>query len=187
MTKLIRFKKASSIKAEILNLQATLSQSRIALKGKIKKKSNVFRSSFKSPISEGDMFDNALKQLAENSFESSDDFQNYFDLSRKIVNFIQVENKGDVDKNSNIENNFMCSDFKTEMDIIRLIKVMTNMSSKINSRIEDNNKTAGSKPIQKVDALVFNSLMEINRIFKSDTHAETFGSRTPGDSDDKAS
>lgn len=188
VTKFMKFKKASSVKSDVLNLQAKLSQLRLALRGKIKKKSNIFRSSFKTGITEGDMIDNALKQLVDNPFESSEDFQAYFDLSRRIVNFIQVENNGDASSKMNVENDFMCSDFKTEMDIVRVIKEMTDISSKINSRIEDNNRMNPGNPIAKVDSLVFTSLVEINRIFKEDTHTASFKPTPTGDdSTEKAS
>lgn len=166
---LMKYKKTSNIKLEILNLQARLSKLRLSLKGKIKKKSMIFRSSFnKTAISEGDMIDNALKQLVENPFETSENFQSYFELSRKIVNFIQVENKSEPDQNTNLENNFMCSDFKTEMDIVRIIKEMGTICARINRRVEDNNVAYPSQPLKKVDGMVFESLADINRIFKSD-------------------
>ncbi|MEQ1721833.1 MAG: hypothetical protein ABL930_01565 [Pseudobdellovibrio sp.] len=174
VTKFVKFKRSSSVKSDVLNLQAKLSQLRLALKGKIKKKSNIFRASFKTAIGAGDMIDNALKQLVDSPFESSEDFQAYFDLSRRIVNFIIVENSGDAASNMTLENNFMCSDFKTEMDIVRIIKEMTDISSRINARIEENNRMNPNQPISKVDSLVFTSMVEINRIFNAEGHAATF-------------
>jgi hypothetical protein len=174
VTKFVKFKRSSSVKSDVLNLQAKLSQLRLALKGKIKKKSNIFRGSFKTAIGEGDMIDNALKQLVDSPFESSEDFQAYFDLSRRIVNFIIVENSGDAASQMTLENNFMCSDFKTEMDIVRIIKEMTDISSRINARIEENNRMNPNQPITKVDPLIFTSMAEINRIFNEEGHAATF-------------
>ena len=169
ITKFVKFKKHSNAKADIQNLQAKLSQLRMALKGKIKRKANVFRSSFKTGISEGDMVDNALKDLNENKFETSHDFQEYFDLSRRIVNLIQSES-GEPNTNT-VENDFMCSELKTEMEIVRCIKDMSDISAKINSRIEEFNKT-NSPTIPKVDSLVFSALADINRIFKSDSDSD---------------
>lgn len=171
LTKFVKFKKFSSAKADIQNLQAKLSQLRMALKGKVKRKANVFRSSFKSGISEGDMIDNALRDLTENPFETSHDFQEYFDLSRRIVSFIQAES-GEPNNNSSIENDFMCSELKTEMEIVRFIKDMSDISAKINSRIEEFNKT-NTPTIPKVDSLVFSALSDINRIFKSDSGGDS--------------
>lgn len=170
---LVKYKKSSNIKAEVQNLQARLSKLRLSLKGKVKKKSNIFRASFtKTAISEGDMMDNALKELTENPFETSENFQNYFDHSRKIVNFIQVESKTEPNETDNLENNFMCSDFKTEMDIVRIIKEMSTICARINRRVEDNNVAYPSQPLKKVDAMVFESLADIDRIFKSDDQSE---------------
>ncbi len=114
------------------------------------------------------MIDNSLKELVDNTFESSEQFQKYFDQSRKIVNFIQIENQIGPATNEAVENNFMCSDFKTEMDIVRIITEMSNISSRINSRINEHNITYPSKPIKKVDAMVFESLTDVMRIFKTD-------------------
>ena len=140
---------------------------------KVKKKSHVFRSSFtKTAITEGDMIDVALRELLENPFDTSEQFQKYFEQSRKIVNFIQVETGEEPSQTSDLENNFMCSDFKTEMDIVRIIKEMSTISSRINSRVEDNNRSYPGQPLKRVDGMAFESLNEINRIFKTD---ESFG------------
>jgi|GEM_PF-5481990 len=169
--KLMKIKKSSTVKAEVLHLQARLSKARMALKGKIKKKSNVFRAFVKVAITEGDAIDTSLKQLAENNFETSQDFQNYFDVSRKIVGLIHVDKNGKPDSNIvvNIENDFMCSDFKTEMDIMRIIKEMSDLSIKINVRIEACNQNNPHAPIEKVDSLVFSSLADVDRVFKGHT------------------
>lgn len=166
---LVKYKKSSNIKTEVQNLQARLSKLRLSLRAKVKKKSHIFRASLsKTPITEGDMIDSALKELVENPFETSEQFQNYFDQSRKIVNFIQVETKTELSPTDNLENNFMCSDFKTEMDIVRIVKEMNNVSTSINRRVEDNNATYPNQQLKKVDGIVFDSLADVNRIFKTD-------------------
>ena len=170
---IVKYKKSSNIKTEIQNLQARLSKLRLSLKAKVKKKSHVFRSSFtKTAITEGDMIDVALRELLENPFDTSEQFQKYFEQSRKIVNFIQVETGEEPSQTSDLENNFMCSDFKTEMDIVRIIKEMNTISTKINSRVEDNNLTYPSQLLKKVDGMIFTSLSDVNRIFKTDDSAE---------------
>ncbi len=176
ITKFIKFKKFNTAKAEISNLQAKLSQLRLALKGKVKKKSNTFRASLKTALHEGDPIDTAFKDLIDNPLESGADLQSYFDLSRKIVGFLHLENKTEAAPDANIENNFMCSDFKTEMDIVRIIKEMTDFTSRINSRIEDYNRLNPNYPIPKNDSLVFDSLTEIHRIFKEEGPAHSFES-----------
>lgn len=166
---LVKYKKSSNIKAEVQNLQARLSKLRLSLKAKVKKKSQIFRGSFtKTPIAEGDMIDNALKELIDNPFDTSEQFQKYFEVSRKVVNFIQIETKTEPTENDALENNFMCSDFKTEMDIVRIIKEMSNISARINRRVDENNTAYPSQLLKKVDAMEFESLADINRIFKID-------------------
>jgi hypothetical protein len=163
---LVRSKKFSSSKTEVLNMQAKLSKARMALKAKVKKKFNTFHSSIK--VIEGDEVDNLLKKLIENNFETSQNFQDYFDTSRKVVSTIQGYKKeaGRADTPLDIENNFMCSDFKTELDIIRIIKEMNSLSTKINSKIEENNRKYPNNVIQRVDDLIFDSLTDVNRVYK---------------------
>ena len=157
----------SSFKTDMQNLQARLSQYRLALKGKVKKKSNVMRAAYIANIVEGDLFDSAIQQLVNNKFESSDDFQDYFDTSRKLVRMIQIESKEPV---ADTENNYMSHDFKTEMDIVRIIKDMCDLSAKINSRIEDHKRTSGQKT-PRIDSLVFPAITEVNRIFNAEAPA----------------
>lgn len=185
--KLMKIKKSGNIKAEVLYLQSKLSKARMALKGKIKKKCNVFRAFAKTGITEGDPLDTALKQLTENKFETSLEFQDYFDVSRKVVSLVHVDKNGKHDSSivADIENDFMCSDFKTEMDIMRIIKEMTNLSSRINARIGDNNQSNPENSIEKVDSLIFKSLVDVNRVFKDDTDNQE--PKAPTDSSKKAS
>jgi hypothetical protein len=166
----VRSKKINSTKTDLQNMQARLSQLRLALKAKVKRKSNVLRTMIKTSIIEGDLFDSSTKNLVDCKFETSDDFQTYFDISRQIVGMIHVENGTTHEAVS--ENNFMSSDFKTEMDIIRIIKEMTDLSSRINARVDEHNRTSSQK-LKKVDPLVFNSITEINRVFKADDTAES--------------
>ena len=162
----LKSKKFLNAKNDIQNLQARLSQMRLALKGKIKRKSNVFRAGIKANIVEGDIYDSTLKSITEVKFESSEDFQLYFDISKQLVKMIQISGDGDVPSHV-AENNYMSSDFKTEMDIIRLIKEMSDLSNKINSRVEEHNRTSTQK-LQRVDSLVFPSITEVNKVFKGD-------------------
>ena len=162
---LLRSKKFNSAKSDLQNLQARLSQLRLALKAKVKRKSNCLRTMIKTSIIEGDLFDTSVKSLIDVKFETSEDFQNYFDICRQIVAMINVENGTTAESTS--ENNYMSSDFKTEMDIIRIIKEMTDLSSRINSRVDEHNRTSSQK-LKKVDGLVFGAITEVNRVFKSE-------------------
>jgi hypothetical protein len=163
----LKSKKFLNAKNDIQNLQARLSQLRLALKGKIKRKSNVFRAGIKCNIIEGDIYDSALKSLTEIKFENSEDFQSYFDISKHLVKILQISGDNENVPSHALENNYMSSDFKTEMDIIRLIKEMTDLSSKINIRVEEHNRNSNQK-LQRVDSLVFPAIAEINKVYKAD-------------------
>lgn len=166
--KAIRNKKINRVKAEVLALEAKLSQLRLALKGKVRKKSTIFRSSFQTAIIKDDMIDTALRQLSEIQFESTSEFQDYFDISKKIVDFSQIGKTANGNVAEKIENSFMCSDFKTEMDIAKIIKDMYVLSTKINEKIDTYNNSRGVVEIEKVDSMNFPSLGEINKIFSMD-------------------
>ena len=165
----LRSKKFHSAKSEIDNMQARLSQLRLALKAKVKRKSNHFRTMLKTAIIEGDLFDTATRSLAEVRFETSEDFQSYFDISRGIMKLISFQNETlqEVDENS-----YMSTDFKTEMDIIRIIKEMIELSKRINDRVETYNRTSTQK-LKNVDELSFGSITEIHRVFKAATDDAT--------------
>lgn len=164
---MFKSKKFNSVKTDIQNLQAKISQLRLALRGKVKRKSNVFRSQFKGPLVDGDLLDNSLKELADNPFETGQHFQDYFDLSRRLVNHQLSESAGDSAPSIVAENNFMSSDFKTEMDIIRMIKEMSDLSAKINSKVEEYNRVNPNQKLPRVESLVFPSMSEVTRIFEN--------------------
>lgn len=163
----MRSKKFNSTKTDVQNLQARISQLRLALKAKVRRKSNTFRTMSKASVVEGDLFDSTLKSLCEVKFETSDDFQMYFEISKQIVKIISIDNKGEGITNQAVENNYMCNDFKTEMDIIRIIKEMSELSARVNHRTDDHNRT-NSQKLSRVDSLVFPAITEVNRVFKSE-------------------
>jgi hypothetical protein len=164
---MLKSKKFNGVKNDIQNLQAKVSQLRLALKGKVKRKANVFRSQFKGPLVEGDILDSSLRELGDNSFENGQHFQDYFDLSRKLVNHLLAESAGDAAPQFSVENNFMSSDFKTEMDIIRIIKEMCDLSAKINNKIDEHNRINPGQKLARVESLVFPSMSEVTRMFES--------------------
>ena len=170
----MRSKKFNSTKTDVQNLQARISQLRLALKAKVRRKSNTFRTMSKVSVVEDDLFDSTLKSLCEVKFETSDDFQMYFEISKQVVKIISIDNKSENITNQAVENNYMCNDFKTEMDIIRIIKEMADLSARVNHRIDEHNRT-NSQKLSRVDKLVFPSITEVNRVFKSEGSSETNG------------
>ncbi|AGH94614.1 hypothetical protein [Pseudobdellovibrio exovorus] len=170
----LRAHKHNNAKQEILNLQALLSQYRLSLKSKVKKKANILRATFRVPPPQGDLVDVALHDMCNNPFERGADFQSYFDLSRRVIQYLQMDNGTEPEDMPDVQNDFMCSDFKTELDIARLIKDMYDLSEKINSKISEHNNGVrkASQKIPRVQALVFPSLIDVNRIFSSNSEED---------------
>lgn len=169
--KFIEFRRNLLTKNEIQTLQARVSMLRMALKSKVKKKANSFRSKFVKPINSGDPFDIAISDLTENKFETGEDFQNYFDLSKRINSYINADFNLSSDSIKNLNpgvqvEDFMGPDLKNELAIIRTIKEITDASSKYNVKAETFNKLNPKVKIPYVDPLIFNSLTEVNRIFR---------------------
>lgn len=167
---MMKTQKSNSMKAKVLQLQARLSRARMALRAKVKKKANIFRSTIKAGILEGDVIDRSLKTLNDLNFETSQDFQNYFDVSRHIVSLIHADPKNKMEVPPQVENNFMCLDFKTELDIIRIIREMASITVKINEAIEENNTKHPNQSMEKADPLLFPAMADVNRVFKSDAN-----------------
>lgn len=170
--KFMKKQQIESAKSKILQMQARLSKARMTLKGKVQRKAIIFRSTFKTPIFAGDQFDTALKRLNDNNFDTGADFQNYFDTSRQIVSLIHADPKSRPNAGDNptvLENDFMSKELKTEMDIIRIIKEISDVSAKLNERIDGFNFKFPSHAIEKVDPIYFTSMADVNRVFKSDS------------------
>lgn len=173
---MLRSSKFKNIKQEVEILQAKLSQYRLALRAKVKKKSQTFRVAFKTPVADGDQIDKVLVSLYENKFEQGEDFQNYFETSRKIVQFLKMDS-GEVaateENQAQNDNTFMSSDFKLEMDIVRLIKHMSDLSARIHESVQEYNSRTrkASAKIPSFEAIQFPALAEINRIFSGSESA----------------
>ncbi len=158
--KILKFRKKSGLKNEIDNLQAQISLLRISLKSKVKRKSFALRAQFPKSLSPADPANLTLNELIENKLETGADFQSYFDGSRKINSLIalSVENYAPAE-------DFMSNDFNNEISIIKLIKDICSLSSRLNKKIELFNIANPNAVIQPVDNLIFQSMVEVNRIF----------------------
>ena len=66
VVKIIEYRRNLITKNEIQTLQAKVSMLRMALKSKVKKKANSFRSKFVKPVNTGDPIDNAIGELSDN-------------------------------------------------------------------------------------------------------------------------
>ncbi len=187
--KLLEQKKKNEAKNYIQSLNAKLSILRINLRGKMKKKSHKYRSLFKTSISAGDPIDVALNELIDLKLETSDEFQRYFDLSKRINYLLKTENvktpeKDKADKTADDKpekpkfaepvreplgnEDFMGTDFKSEISIIRVIKDMVEISKVLHRRIQAYNSSNPRNPIAEVMSIHFPSLAEVNMVFKKE-------------------
>lgn len=179
--KFLRDRRKMSGLKQISNSQARLAMLRITFKAKIKKKALQFRASFKKAIPKGEVVDLALDEMLTLKFETGDEFQRYFDICKKVNVFLSADKAaGEPNPNapahdtSQIFEDFMSTDFKNELAIIRLIKEMTEVSTELNKKIDAYNNLNLTKPVPKVDSLYFISLIDVNRVFDNeDPNAET--------------
>lgn len=167
----------------ISHSQAKLAMLRLTFKSKIKKKAMQFRASFKKAIPKGEVVDLALDEMIGLKFETGDEFQQYFDICKKVNVFLKADMAADgpsaaaapaVGESAQIFEDFMSTDFKNELAIIRLIKEMTEVSTDLNKKIEAYNNLNLQKPVPKVDSLYFVSLIDVNKVFDNeDANAES--------------
>ena len=176
--KFLQLRKKSGQKNQILNLNAKLSMIRMSLKAKIKTKSYRYRALFKTTVTSGDPVDIDLNDLINLNLDTGEDFQRYFDLSKRI-NSLLIAERASESPESKKENqkddshigkeDFMGTDFKNEISILRHIKEMVEISSHLNKRIEAYNQANVKNPIPQVNILTFHSLIEVNRVFRNET------------------
>ena len=191
--KCIEFRKNKQAKNFIQSLNARLSILRMNLKGKVKKKSYKYRSLFKNGVSPGDPIDLVLNEMIDLKLETGDEIEKYFELSKRInsllvtANYRQTEKQNEktekavakveapekvkvieVPEEKIGQEDFMGTDFKSEISIIRIIKDMVEVSIILNNRVDAYNILNPKAPIANVNNLVFPSLSEVNRIFKTE-------------------
>ncbi len=169
--KFIQSRKNSGQKNQIQNLNAKLSMLRMTLRSKLKTKSYKYRSLFRIGITSGDPIDEALNELIALPLENGDDLQRYFDISKKVNSMLITQAAAEAKKEQTAgvepvgKEDFMGTDFKSEIAILRLIKEIVEVSRVINKRIENYNLANPKQPIAQVNTLTFPALAEVNRVF----------------------
>lgn len=182
--KMLEHKRNTEAKNYIQSLNAKVSMLRINLKSKIKKKSYKYRALFRSGITSGDPIDLALNELIEIKLETGEELQRYFDLSKRINALLIAENSRNSDRNEKNEKtdkpllqeptvevgkeDFMGTDFKSELSIIRVIKDMVEISAIVNRKVEAYNLVNQKSPLPLANPLNFPSMVEVNRVFKKE-------------------
>lgn len=191
--KFFHHQKNMGAKKQIDNLQAKIAILRMSLKAKVKKKVNLFKNRYVDPTNSGDTVDSTLNLMLENKFETSEDFQNYFDHSKKVNETIKVDIEAQkqnkeislknipTHKQANEPNpsrevppagmtqkfeDFMGTDFKNELSIIRLIKDMVETTLQLNERIIFYNRLNKKSKYKPTEELIFSSLSDVNRVFR---------------------
>ncbi|MFZ3230407.1 MAG: hypothetical protein WA160_09390 [Pseudobdellovibrio sp.] len=164
-------RKAAGLK--VINYhQAKLAMLRIGFKAKIKRKAQQFRVSFRKSIPKGEVADLALDEMVTIKFETGEEFQRYFDICKKVNQFLAAENTDfdpsigvDTKVTNQAQKDFMSTDLINELAIIRIIKEMTEVSEDLNKKIATYNYLNQTKQIPQINILQFASLIEVNRVF----------------------
>lgn len=173
----LRSMKKRALRDDIAKIEAKMASYRITLKSRVKKKTKRFRAAYPGTITTGEPIDISLTQLSELSFEKNNDYQDYIDLCKKINSFIDLAS---VDRSSEAQNaindpdkcDFMGSDFKNEINIVRLINDLVTVSKALNRQINRYNHFDPRAKLQAPDPISFASLFELQKVFKNKDASE---------------
>ncbi|MES2803756.1 MAG: hypothetical protein V4654_14785 [Bdellovibrionota bacterium] len=181
---ILRSMKKRTMRDEISKIEAKMAAFRINLKNRVKKKAKQFRATYPASINAGEPIDISLTQLSELSFEKNSDFQDYMDLCKKINSFIDLAN---FDKNaeasqssaSDIEKcDFMGTDFKNEINIVRLINDMVVVSKTLSKQTGRYNHFDRRAKLLSPDPIAFSSLFELQKVYKNKDADDLIGKTT---------
>ncbi|AZZ35547.1 hypothetical protein CIK05_01600 [Bdellovibrio sp. qaytius] len=170
---ILRSMKKRTLRDEISKVEAKMAAFRISLKNRVKKKSKRFRATYPANIATGEPIDISLTQLSELTFEKNTDFQDYIDLCKKINSFIDLAN---VDKTSDAHQtaanelqkcDFMGTDFKNEISIVRLINDMVMVSKALAKQTNRYNHFDRRAKLQAPEPINFSSLFELQKVYKN--------------------
>lgn len=177
--------KRRNLREEISKIEAKMSTLRISLQNRVKKKAKRFRATYPQSITQGDPIDISINQLSGLTFERNNDFQDYIDLCKKINSFIDLANADKADGSTsdvkpNDGSDFMGTDFKNEINIVRVINDMIMISRALNKQLnklytfERRSKNNIPEPIS------FPSLFELQKVFKNGHAADENEKSQPG-------
>ncbi len=168
----LRKKKKDGVCNEIKNLEARMSSLRLILKAKVKRKSQYFRSLITATVRQGDIFDLALCELAELSFEQNEQFEKYFSISKQLNNLLKVDRPemGEIVAPENSSGNqggadFMTNDFKNEFVIIKAIHEMIDLSIVLKTKIDQYNIINPEKSRPEIKIIQFPSVCDVQKVF----------------------
>ena len=165
---------------EIKNLEARMASLRMILKAKVKKKSQYFRACVAAAVKQGDPFDLAMTNLAEIPFETNDEFEKYFSLSKQLNTLmksdaaLQKSHNDDqivqpvstpVPPTTEPTSDFMTSDIKNEFVIIKTIHEMIALSFELKAKVEKFNLMNPKTPLADRKIIQFASVTDVEKIF----------------------
>ena len=183
----LRSMKRRTLRDDISKVEAKMAAYRINLKNRVKKKAKHFKASYPSSITSGEPIDVSLSQLSELTFEKNSDFQDYIELCRKINNFIELAkvDKG-VETGQPVHHDadqcdFMGTDFKNEINIVRLINDMVTVSKTLNKQVSRYNHFDRRAKMIAPEPINFTSLFELQKVFKNQNASEELIERLPED------
>lgn len=181
----LRSMKRRTLRDDISKVEAKMAAYRINLKNRVKKKAKHFKASYPASITSGEPIDVSLSQLSELTFEKNSDFQDYIELCRKINNFIElakVDKGAEVTPTHDVDKcDFMGSDFKNEINIVRLINDMVTVSKTLNKQVSRYNHFDRRAKMIAPEPINFTSLFELQKVFKNQNASDELIERLPED------
>ena len=164
IVKMLQFHQRRAAKNDLQKLQARVSMLRISLKSKVKKRANSFRVFFTKNIVPGDAIDLEFDRMVENKFESSADFQNYFDLVKQVhAQLLQIHSKTEI-----LVRNFIPSDQQNELAIVKIVIEMKDISLKFNIKADSFNRMHPKSRIGHLDPMSFSASDDFEQILKDE-------------------
>lgn len=182
----INFVKVKSAKNDIALLNAKIMALKMALRVRVKIKLSSFRERFGKFINNGDEIDKALNEIHGIKYETGDDFQRYFDISKNVITTMKNDFRfaakfkemgeehdhahSEAAESAQLFQDFCGPDYKNEIALVRVIKEITDTNNKLSKKIAEFNHDNRNKkkfvPIQTMNIIHFNFLEDINAIFK---------------------
>jgi hypothetical protein len=186
--KFFRSKQKGNQKENIKRLDAKMASLRMLLKSKVKKKAQHYRAAMPHIVRKGDPIDQAATSMTELNFETGEEFQKYFDLSKQLNGFMKIgiekaRSSGDargasegtgksriassyaIDPNSD----FMTTDVKNEFTIIKIMNEIIELNKTLRGKLTTYNASVKRKkdklPVPQL--IAFPDLAELKRIFST--------------------
>lgn len=161
--RLLHFRQKLKARKELEKLQARISILRINLKAKIKRRSNAFRTYFAKSITPDEILDRNLNEISELKLETSDEFQKYFDVTKRLQSLVRALPH----LHTHPIDSYLEIDGKIELIILRIVKEMHDVSTRYNSKLENFNAINPKVKMVPIDPLQFEALKAITQALEA--------------------